>query len=762
MAAAAAATGGILLATTLLHQHDQAAPALSILFFFILPAVRLLEVRTGSAAALPLSIGLLLAGILGGGDIVHPSALLAGAAVAGGLGALPFAGLHYRRSPAAGWYAAALGAAGWVVTGLVGLTTHQILHDAGAGSLWTHAASLAASCLILLISSSSRERFSLSRILPQLTNLAPGMIGGAALAIACAKLWRLAPEAIPWLLAAAGALVAAHGLQSRRLKLQLARSQRLTREFREVLAAISHAVSMRDRPGEQSPLRVQKYALGFASALNVNSSTYSTLEIASLVHDIGKLGVPERILGKRSRLSAEEFVQMQRHVDIGASILRVAGTSLPIARAVEGHHERWDGRGYPHGLRGEQIPFVSRILAIADMYAALTSERPHRQPQSPEDAVSTLRAAAGKQLDPNLVERFIAALPDIESGRRHRFRVRNPDAESNEALLEIASSAAEMAAVCRIAPALAELEELDDAMRLLAREVVRLLHASAALIYVSNPDGSLTLRGAEGPGTHALDERTLKPGEGISGKVAFRSQTRNGVSAAEEAAALGIEARWNSVTATSVPVRQGPSMLGVLTVIGPWPRGLPERYLSMLHLLADHAAGAIASLQRVRHSRQLALTDPLTGIANNRRLIAELERIVATPEMRDEQFCVVMMDLNGFKQVNDRLGHLAGDELLRDVARILQSTSGDGVLCGRYAGDEFVMLLPRQGPRAATATLRSISAAVDALSPVSGQVFTGISAGLACYPEDGLSGPELLARADQRMYEDKLSRKACR
>jgi putative nucleotidyltransferase with HDIG domain len=128
---------------------------------------------------------------------------------------------------------------------------------------------------------------------------------------------------------------------------------------------------------------------------------------AALLHDIGKAGVPDGILMKPGRLTTEEFEEVQKHCQMGADLLVAASAALAdVASLVLAHHERWDGRGYPLGLRGKEIPLGARIIAVADVFEALTSERPYRMPVSKDEALATIAAGAGTHFDPDVVAVF--------------------------------------------------------------------------------------------------------------------------------------------------------------------------------------------------------------------------------------------------------------------------------------------------------------------------------------------------------------------
>src|SRR5262249_36755513 len=161
--------------------------------------------------------------------------------------------------------------------------------------------------------------------------------------------------------------------------------------------------------------RVQAYAVGLARALGIEADLeIKAIEAAALLHDTGKLAVPEHILNKPGKLTESEFAQMKLHVDIGADILSLVEFPYPVVPIVRCHHESWDGTGYPRGIQGEAIPIGARILSAVDCYDALTSDRPYRKAMADEADVQVLRDRSGKMYDPRVVEVFIGIHRDID------------------------------------------------------------------------------------------------------------------------------------------------------------------------------------------------------------------------------------------------------------------------------------------------------------------------------------------------------------
>lgn len=180
--------------------------------------------------------------------------------------------------------------------------------------------------------------------------------------------------------------------------------QNTQRTLSETISALSLAIEARDKTTVGHSAKVRELAVALAKAAGLSESYISTLESASFLHDIGKLGIPESTLNKTGSLSAQEYEDFKRHPVIGAEILSVVSSFGLLSDIVKHHHERFDGSGYPDGLKGDNIPIGARILAIADTFASLISKRSYRFAKDPFEALEMIRANAGKQFDPDLVE----------------------------------------------------------------------------------------------------------------------------------------------------------------------------------------------------------------------------------------------------------------------------------------------------------------------------------------------------------------------
>jgi len=538
-----------------------------------------------------------------------------------------------------------------------------------------------------------------------------------------------------------------------------------------IISSLAMAIEAKDRYTCSHVHRVQHYALSLARAVGLVGPEFQAVSTGALVHDIGKLGIPDHILGKPGKLTPEEFQRIQTHVAIGAEILSPIPFDAPVVEVVLTHHERWDGQGYPRGLRGEEIPMGGRIIAIVDVFDALTSDRPYRRAMPDAEAIRVLEEGAGKHFDPALVARFLEILPQAQAELaaledEHRAAgSQAAAAEAPSALVQINQAVVEMAAVCDVAHSLSEHETVDRMAGALVGRALALLPVETAVLYLPLPESD-ELVAAEVAGCYRerLMEMTLRVGEGSVGWVALHGRPQANVSAALDLSrrflpgeTLGLE------LGTAAPLLHDGALQGVLAVYGSAAEPLSEQHQHILAMLADHAATAIHRLRRFARNEELAVTDPMTGLVNQRGVMSNLEKLIERAKQpsrpQEARFSLLLLDLDGFKAVNDTLGHLRGDEVLRQVGATLRRLARDQDVVARYAGDEFVLLLPGAEREQAEQVARRLRKGIEALPAVDGEVKIGASIGVATYATDGHDARELIQAADQWMYADKARRR---
>ena len=188
----------------------------------------------------------------------------------------------------------------------------------------------------------------------------------------------------------------------------------LSELFYKTIKSISYALDAKDEYTHGHSMRVTLYSLALAKSLKLPEDLLEEIETTGLLHDIGKIAIPEKILLKPGKLTDEEYAVIKTHPELGEHLVNGIGKLKLISNWLKYHHERFDGKGYPEGLVGEQIPISSRIIAIADTYDAMTSSRSYRPALSHEEAISEVKRCSGTQFDPALAELFISIRDEID------------------------------------------------------------------------------------------------------------------------------------------------------------------------------------------------------------------------------------------------------------------------------------------------------------------------------------------------------------
>jgi len=190
--------------------------------------------------------------------------------------------------------------------------------------------------------------------------------------------------------------------------------QDLSELFYKTIKSIANALDAKDKYTHGHSLRVTLYSLALAKALNLNDELLEEIETTGLLHDIGKIAIPEKILLKPGKLTDEEYEIIKTHPELGTKLVGGIDKLKLISNWLKHHHERYDGKGYPEGLAGEDIPILSRIIAIADTYDAMTSSRAYRSALLHQDAIDEIKRCSGTQFDSELVKLFVSISDEIE------------------------------------------------------------------------------------------------------------------------------------------------------------------------------------------------------------------------------------------------------------------------------------------------------------------------------------------------------------
>jgi diguanylate cyclase (GGDEF)-like protein/putative nucleotidyltransferase with HDIG domain len=558
-----------------------------------------------------------------------------------------------------------------------------------------------------------------------------------------------------------------------RFRAEQRRAEQLAELHLATIEALARAIDAKDGTAENHIRRVQLYATAVARELGMSAAETQAVRTAALLHDIGKLAVPEHILSKPGPLTAEEFQKVQAHPQVGADIIAAVPFSYPVAPLIQNHHERWDGRGYPRGLKGDDIPLGARILFLVDYFDALTSNRPYHEAMTFEAAVALIEQEAGKALDPRCVQAFVHVLPQVrneaESADKERksgpvdatsAQATRTDRSKSSVFDDIAIAHGEIYALYQIAQTMGTSLGVSDTMALIASKLTSLVPFSACTLFQYDESANLlTCRFATGTDYELMQQLVLKGGQGITGWVARNRRPLVNARPSGDLEAAGSSLPTTLQSALVCPLLLGDRVIGTLAVYHTTPSFYGDDHRRLLDRVCEQAAAVIHNSIVFETTHEASLTDPLTNLPNTRFMVNHLGRELSRAERGNAEVSLLVMDLNDFKDINDTFGHHVGDRALREVAQVLRGTIRPYDVCVRYAGDEFIVVLAGCGWDEAEYKRLELQEAVESLvfeAKPGVRMPLSISAGAAVFPHDGNAYEVLMAKADRRMYRNKV------
>ena len=571
----------------------------------------------------------------------------------------------------------------------------------------------------------------------------------------------------------------AYKMNLKRINLAQQHLEELNDLYHATITSLAMAIDAKDHSNYGNIQKVRAMTEALAERMGLrDDDILKGLRAASLLHDIGKLAIPEYILNKPGKLSEVEAAKVRNHPAVGADILETVPFPYPVVAYVRHHHERWDGSGYPDGLRGEKIPLGARIIAVVDCYFGLRSDRPFRPRLSRELALNFIKQESGKAFDPQVASVFLEHIDELE---RVAEAVETPSSPSFAAVQnlppwtrsaeerkirgtvfhDIASTHKEMQAVYEISQNIGRSLSVKETLVYLSARIKRFVPYSACAIYlVNSEDDRLLPHHVAGMYRDVLEGVEIKLGDGVTGWVAANNQPLMNVSPELDFPHLEV-LRKVFKSCLAIPLSVDASVVGVITLYSDAPENYSDQHLRLMEAVAPHSATAISNAIIYQETQEDAHTDPLTGLPNIRYFNTVISEELRRAKRIGFPVTLLMMDLDGFKAVNDRYGHKNGDTVLIEVGRVLRGQLRKSDTCLRYGGDEFLAILPGLDKSLGSQTSQRIQAAFDGrcLVNIEGEdVGVGISIGVATFPGDGLEPDLLVAKADQDMYREKIER----
>jgi diguanylate cyclase (GGDEF)-like protein len=507
------------------------------------------------------------------------------------------------------------------------------------------------------------------------------------------------------------------------------------------IGALAAALDAKDRYTEAHSRETAELAVNVGKRLGLQGEGVRLLEYGALLHDIGKIGIPGYILQKPGPLTPEEFAIMREHPVIGERILASVPFLAPLGPIVRAEHERWNGSGYPDGLKGEEIPIEARIIHACDSFHAMASDRSYRKALPLAEIVAEFRKETGLQFDPRVVDVMLELIehepPHVTAQAQASGRPEPQAATSGPR-----SWAQHMQTIEALGQQLARASSTVDICNRIGETITALVPHDQCRVLLINEDRTrldvVYLRGTDREEYRAVtaENAAVEVGEGIAGWVA---ESRRGVVLGDTehhpkaAHVTGTEVIDESMLA--VPVVFEDEILAVIVVLKLGLNQYSLDQLRLLTILANQAAVSMANARLIDRLAAAATIDALTGLMNREAFEEAVNKQLLRPQSWGT---LLMLDVEKLREVNDAYGHRAGDAVLKRIARAIRTSIRSEDLASRWIGDDFAILAPGLDTSQADLLAKRIETALqsDRIS---------IHWGTAEYHGDAMTAQDLLA-----------------
>ena len=563
-------------------------------------------------------------------------------------------------------------------------------------------------------------------------------------------------------------------------------AERIASLHLRTIEALALAIEAKDQTTGEHLQRVQAYALGMATELGLGEQELLAVQAASILHDIGKLAVPDYIISKPGRLTPEEFEKMKVHPVVGAEILERVNFPYPVVPIVRAHHEKWDGSGYPNGLKGTEIPIGARILSAVDCLDALASDRQYRKALPLKEAMNIVSGESGKAFDPQIVailelryEEFerLARLKPMSEPLHLSTDVKIERGKSPDAGFEMSEhvnpgegqalvSLARRAAACQAAQSLHGSTQdlgnslsLSETLSVIASRIKTLVPYEAVAIYMSTGD-ILEPRYVTGQNQNLFEALRIPIGSGLSGWVAENGKPIVNGNPSVEPGYLNDPSRFSTLrSALAVPLRTELGTFGVISLYRSEKDAFSRDDLRALLVFTSKISIAIEDYLSHRAAGGEAPAGDTTRLPVASALFLNLDNELVNCVRNNTAVAVLVCDLDGFERINDEYGRNAGDEVVRRLVDGFGVNCRDSGYVARMGSDEFALVLPCLSVESIEQRVADVKTLIrESGIDVCGEGLTA-SLGMAMYPEDGADAESLLDEANRRMYRIKRMRR---
>ncbi|MEK6322092.1 MAG: HD domain-containing phosphohydrolase [Acidobacteriota bacterium] len=543
-----------------------------------------------------------------------------------------------------------------------------------------------------------------------------------------------------------------------KLGVQQSHYQKLTSVYDSILEMLAMAIDAKDDVTHDHIQRVKLFARRMGEAVGLSDLEIEALKAGALLHDIGKIGVPAYILNKPGKLTEHEFEQMKVHTIIGADMLSNVDFRYPVVPIVRHHHERWDGRGYPDGLKGESIPITARILTLVDNYDALRSDRPYKTGMTREQALEYIKQNAGTFFDPALVEIFLAMADQLEveavnfkpppTNKRNKvesaamanaapaagFDTTPPVDRAAAALNSIAETNQRVTALYEMSRTLSSILSLEDTVAILTNRLSKLVPFTTCAIALFDASRS-EFEIVHATGLHA--ERFIKrrmPAEaGITGWVITNQRPMYNTNPVLDLGFLGAETANAYKGVLVFPLIKNEEPIGAIAFYSTQIAAYGSEHIQLMESISQPAAEAVYNALRFEQAQRDAFTDSATGLADERSLITQFERERARSHRLGTALSLIIVNLSHFG-LGTAHGDNSGEQSLAQLGRLIKKQLRETDPVARYESHSLIALLPDSGQSDAAEVCSRIGREI-AMSGFSDD--SSVSVGVASSPDDG-------------------------
>lgn len=543
--------------------------------------------------------------------------------------------------------------------------------------------------------------------------------------------------------------------------------QKLTSVYDSILEMLAMAIDAKDDVTHDHIQRVKLFARRMGKAVGLSDLEIEALKAGALLHDIGKIGVPAYILNKPGKLTEHEFEQMKMHTIIGADMLSNVDFRYPVVPIVRHHHERWDGRGYPDGLKGDAIPITARILTLVDNYDALRSDRPYKTGMTREQALEYIKQNAGTFFDPDLVEIFLAMADQLEIEAANFNAQPQPPTKLSKvqsaamanaapaagfdtnpkvdraaaALNSIAETNQRVTALYEMSRTLSSMLSLEDTVAILTNRLSKLVPFTTCAIALFDASRS-EFEIVHATGLHAARfiKRRMPAEAGITGWVITNKRPMYNTNPVLDLAFLGAETASAYKGVVVYPLVKNDEPIGAIALYSTELTAYGSEHIQLMESISQPAADAVHNALAFEQAQRNAYTDSTTGLANERALINHFEREHARSNRLGSPLSLIVVNLSHFA-FGIAGGEHGREQNLAQMCRLLKTQLRETDLVARYESESLIALLPDVGRSSVDEVCSRIGREI-AMGGFPSEI--SVSVGAATTPDEGDSFEDLL------------------